>query len=69
MNASSTNQSQGPWRWSVVWGNVLGSYVDMDKHCIVETKDRGESYNIYGESCCHRIKCSAANFLTTLMWR
>ena len=46
MNVSSTNQSQGPWRWSAVRGNVLGSYVDMDKHCIVETKDRGESYNI-----------------------
>ena len=32
MNASSTNQSQGPKGWSAVQGNVPGNSVDTNKH-------------------------------------
>ena len=28
-----------------------------------------EAQKCLGKGCCHRIKCSAANFLTALMWR
>ena len=32
MNASSANQSRGSKWWFAVYGNVLGNFVDMDKH-------------------------------------
>ena len=32
MNASSTDQSRGPERWSVVQGNVPRNSVGTDKH-------------------------------------
>jgi len=39
------------------------------KISIQKEQDKGRLWNISRESCYHCIKCSAANFLTTLMWR
>ena len=33
MNASSTNPSRGPWRWSAVQGDVPRSSAGADKYC------------------------------------
>ena len=32
MNVSSTEQSQGSTVWSTIQGNILGGFVDKDKH-------------------------------------
>ena len=62
---SSASQSRGQKRWSVVQSNVLGSSIGTDKHY----RDIGQEkvQNILGESCCHHIKCTAANSLAALM--
>ena len=67
INTSSASQNWGQKRWSVVQSNVLGSSIGTDKHY----RDIGQKrvQNILGESCYHRIKFTAANSLTALMWR
>ena len=67
INTSLASQSRGQKRWSVVQSNILGSTIGTDKHY----KDIGQEIvqNFLEESYCHRIKCTVANSLATLMWR
>ena len=43
--------------------------IQLERTRIAETSDKEESQNILGESCCLRIKCTAANSLAVLMWK
>ena len=52
---------------SVIQGDVPGNSVDKDTLC-ERTRQIGVGKYLR-ESCYHRIKCSAANFLAALIWR
>ena len=50
-----------------VQGELLGSFSDRDVH---HKRTKGIGTQKYlKENCYYRIECSAANFLTALMWR
>ena len=48
-------------------GDLSRSFSDGDDHC--ECKRGRGAQKYLRESYCHRIECSAANFLTAFMWR
>ena len=43
--------------------------IQLEWTSIAKITGKEESQNILGESCCHRIKCTAINSLATLIWR
>ena len=51
----------------VLQGNILGGSIDKDMH--YKCTERMEVRKYLRKSYCHRIECSAANFLATFMWR
>ena len=66
-NASSASQSRGQKGRSAIKSNTLDDSTGKDKH--QEGIGQREAKKYLGESCYHCIKCFAANFLATLMWR
>ena len=64
-NASSTKQSRGQKVWSTIQSNVLG--YSIDKRTSHESTGQREAIKYLRESCHHRIKYFAANFVATLM--
>ena len=52
---------------SVIQGDVSGVSIDKNMHYERTRRMRARKYLRKG--CSHRIKCSAANFLATLMWK
>jgi len=52
---------------SIIQGDVPGGSIDKDMH--YDHKGRMRARKYLRKCCCHRIKCSAANFLIALMWR
>ena len=53
--------------YPIVQSDLLGNSTDRNVHYEHTGGMKVQKYLRKG--CCHRIKCSAANFLTTLMWR
>ena len=51
----------------VIQGDVPRVSIDKDMHYECTGRMRARKYLRKG--CCHRIKCSIANFLAALMWR
>ena len=51
----------------VIQGDVPRVSIDKDMHYECTGRMRARKYLRKG--CCHRIKCSAANFLAVFMWR
>ena len=53
--------------YPIVQADLLGNSTNRDVHY---KRTRGmEAQKCLGKGCCHCIKCSAANFLTALMWK
>ena len=53
--------------YPIIQSDLSGNSTDRDVHY---ERTRGmEAQKYLKKGCCHRIKCSAANFLATLMWR
>ena len=50
-----------------IHGDVPRGFIDKDIH--YERTERMEARKYLRKNCCHRIKCSATNFLTAFMWR
>ena len=61
----SEEHNRGPKVWSVIQGNISGSFIDKNTYH-EDTGQRG-IMKYLRESCYHRIKCSVANSLTALM--
>ena len=61
----SAKRSRGQRVCSVIQNDIPGSSIDKDMHC-ERTWQMGAGKYLR-ESCYHRIKCSAANSLATLM--
>ena len=62
---SLAEQSRGPKLWSVIQGNITGCPTDKDtRH--EGTRQRG-TMKYLRKSCYHRIECSIANSLATLI--
>ena len=51
----------------IVQSDIPGNSTDRDVH--YEHTRRMEARKYLRKGCCHRIKCSIANFLAALMWR
>ena len=51
----------------VIQGDVPGGSIDTDMH--YKRTGRIGARKYLRISCCHRIECSAANFLVTFIWR
>ena len=51
----------------VIQGDVPGVSIDKNMHYERTRRMRARKY--LRKCCYHRIKCSAANFLATLMWK
>jgi len=59
------NTKDPPWRGDRKFVREIGNSTDRDVH---HERTRGiEARKYQRKGCCHRIKCSAANFLTALM--
>ena len=52
---------------SVIQGDISGVSIDKNMHYEHTRRMRARKYLRKG--CCHRIKCSAANFLVALVWK
>ena len=52
---------------SVIQGDVSGVSIDKNMHYEHTRRMRARKY--LRKCCCHRIKCSTANFLAALIWR
>ena len=66
-NVSSTEQSKDQKVRSAIKSNVPGDSIVKDKYQEVTRHEKDKKYLRKG--CYHRIKCSAANSLTALMWK
>ena len=66
-NASLAKQSRGQRVRSAIKSNPSEDFTDKDKHQKSIGQRGAKKY--LRESCYHRIECSAANPLATLMWR
>ena len=64
-NASSAEQGKGQKVWSTIQSNILGDSIDKDTY--PESTRQREAMKYLRESCYHRIECSVANSLTTLI--
>ena len=61
----SAKQSRDQNVCSIIQSDILGSSIDKDMHC--EHTGQIGAGKYLRESCYHRIKCSIANSLATLM--
>ena len=66
-NTSSAKRSKGQKDWSTLKGDTAKGSADKDKH--QGNIGQREAKKYLRESCYHRIECSAANPLATLIWR
>ena len=66
-NAFSAKQSRGQKVWSAIQSNV--SVYPIDKNTHHESTRQREATKYLRENYHHRIQCSVANSLATLMWK
>ena len=66
-NDSSTEQSRDQKVRFAIKSNIPGNSIVNDKY--QEGTAQREAMKYLRESCYHYIECSAANSLTTLMWK
>ena len=66
-NILSAKHNEGEDVPPVIQGNVPGGFMGQDMH--YERTGRMRARKYLRKNCYHHIKCSAANFLATFMWR